>query len=133
MCCLHHVGWRRGTFTHSSLPSQFFLGNVRLSLNQHNFFPIPGLGHTKVMPVSSVNYSSLGGENSLCAGWSLPESLQTAEGRWGSLWGQGGSSGHLLNRRFVTLQELQNGLEGATKTCGWLCLPGLLADGLCVG
>lgn len=48
---------------------------------------------------------------------------------------KGASSGHLLSTRFVTLQELQKGLEGATKTCGWLrlCLPGLLAAGLCVG
>lgn len=33
---------------------------------------------------------------------------------------KGGSSGHILNRRFVTLLELQNGLEGATQTCA-LC------------
>lgn len=45
MYCLHHVGWIRGAFRHSSLPSQFYLVSVRLPLNQHNLFPIPRLGH----------------------------------------------------------------------------------------
>lgn len=54
MYCLHHVGWIRGVFTHSSLPSQFFLVSVRWPLNQHDLFPIPGLGHTKRVPVRFV-------------------------------------------------------------------------------
>lgn len=133
MCCLHHVGWIREAFTHSSLPNQFFLGNVRLSLNQYNLFPIPRLGHARIMPGWSVNSSPLWRETSLCAGWSQPESWQTPEGRWGSLLGQ---------LRASPEQEVCN-LAGITKwigrspceTCGWLrlCLPGLLAGGFCVG
>lgn len=137
MYCLHHVGWIRGAFTHSSLPSQFFLGNVRSSLNQHNFFPVPRLGHTKIMQVWSVNSSSLPGCEprtvSVQAGPCLsPYRHLKVDGA--ACGARGASSGHLLNRRFVTLQGMAEWIGRSHRDLWlWLSLPGLPAGGLCVG